>query len=55
MGLPKLGVPSRFQLNFCMRGAPFMSQPPLTELLPWYTIQSSDPSGDLKKVLCPGD
>ena len=32
-GVPKFGVPSAFQVNFCARVERFMSQPPLAELL----------------------
>ena len=34
-GVPKFGVPSAFQVNFCARVVRFMSQPPFAELLAW--------------------
>jgi hypothetical protein len=53
-GIPKLGVPSAFQVNFCARVVRFMSHPPPVELLAWYTIQSSVPSGEVKNPPWPG-
>lgn len=34
-GVPKFGVPSVFQVNFCALVVRFMSQPPPVELLAW--------------------
>src|SRR5829696_3713106 len=34
-GVPKLGVPSAFQVNFCARVVRPLPQPPLDALLPW--------------------
>jgi hypothetical protein len=34
-GVPKFGVPSAFQVNFCARVDRFMSQPPEAEVLAW--------------------
>ena len=53
-GMPKSGVPSLFQVNFCARGERFLPQPWLGAELAWYKIQSSVPSGDLKNELWPG-
>src|SRR5690606_17102356 len=51
-GVPKFGVPSAFQLNFCI--LTLRVQPAFSNFAAWYMIQSSVPSGDFTNPLCPG-
>jgi hypothetical protein len=47
-------VPSAFQETFCTRVVRVVPQPCDAELLAWYAIQVSVPSGEVKNEWWPG-